>query len=347
MTRYSKLCEELQSAPRRWVVTGAAGFIGSALVERLLELGQSVTGVDNFLTGHRRNVDDVVSGAANAERYQFLEGDIRDEAFCQRAMEGAELVLHQAALGSVPRSIENPLATHHNNVTGFLNVLVAARDAKVNRLVYASSSSVYGDHPALPKQEDVIGEPLSPYAVSKRVDEMYADVFQRVYGTELIGLRYFNVFGRRQDPHGPYAAVIPKWIELLAAGKQCVIYGDGTNSRDFCYIDNVVQANLLAATADASATGRKYNVGVGGNTNLLQLFDVLRDNVARHVPGVADAKPEFAETRPGDVPHSQASIERLQAAVGYSPTHDLEKGLTATVDWFLQQATTKLEVKHG
>ncbi len=240
---------ELREAPQRWLVTGAAGFIGSALVEQLLRLGQEVVGIDNLVTGRRENLDDVRRGvgAEAAARFDFIEADIRDLEACRRAARGVHLCLHQAALGSVPRSVEDPLASHQANVNGFIHVLLAARDAGVRRVVYASSSSVYGDHPALPKVEDAIGAPLSPYAATKRVDEIYAGVWQRAYGLELIGLRYFNVFGRRQDPDGPYAAVIPRWIKRLAAGEPCVIYGDGSQSRDFCYVDNAVQANLLAA----------------------------------------------------------------------------------------------------
>jgi len=301
MSQFDEIREQLRSNPKRWLITGTGGFIGSALAEQLLALGQEVVGIDSFVTGHRHNVDDV----------------------------------KEAAMGSVPRSIADPLTTHHHNVTGFLNILVAARDNGVQRMVYASSSSVYGDHPGLPKREELIGEPMSPYAVSKRVDEMYAAVFTKLYELELIGLRYFNVFGRRQDPQGQYAAVIPRWIDHLARSEECVIYGDGTNSRDFCYIDNVVQANLLAAMADPAATGTIYNVGAGGNTNLLDLLAALRANVARYVPAAADAEPRFGDPRPGDVPHSQASIERISSALGYAPTHDVMTGLGLTVDWFL------------
>jgi UDP-N-acetylglucosamine 4-epimerase len=267
---------------------------------------------------------------------RFIQGDIRSLDTCREACDGAELVLHQAALGSVPRSIDDPLSSNDNNINGFLNMLTAARDAKEARFVYASSSAIYGDHPALPKVEDAIGAPLSPYAATKRVDEIYAGVWQRAYGLELIGLRYFNVFGRRQDPDGPYAAVIPRWIKRLAAGEPCVIYGDGTQSRDFCYVDNAVQANLLAAlTPDRAATGNIYNVGVGGRTTLLELHRMLRDRVASRRPPAQGSEPLHAEPRAGDVVHSQASIEKARKILRFEPTATIEEGLTATVDWFL------------
>ncbi len=335
MSQFDDIREQLRASPKRWLITGTGGFIASALAEELLALGQSVVGIDSFVTGHRHNVDSVKTGARNPDLYRFIEGDIRDLDTCRQAMEGIDVVLHQAAMGSVPRSIADPLTTHHHNVTGFLNILVAARDARVPRMVYASSSSVYGDHPGLPKQENLLGEPMSPYAVSKRVDEMYGAVFSKLYELEIIGLRYFNVFGRRQDPAGQYAAVIPRWIDHLARNEECVIFGDGSSSRDFCYIDNVVQANLLAATADSSATGTIYNVGTGSNTNLLDLLAALRANVSRYVPAAANSRPRFAEPRPGDVPHSQASIERISRALGYVPTHDVAAGLGLTVDWFM------------
>ncbi len=335
---YAEVCRDLQDAPQRWLVTGAAGFIGSALVEQLLRLGQEVVGIDNLVTGRRENLDDMRSavGPEAAARFDFIEADIRDLEACRRAARGVQLCLHQAALGSVPRSVEDPLASHQANVDGFIHVLLGARDAGVRRVVYASSSSVYGDHPALPKVEDAIGAPLSPYAATKRVDEIYAGVWQRAYGLELIGLRYFNVFGRRQDPDGPYAAVIPRWIKRLAAGETCVIYGDGSQSRDFCYVDNAVQANLLAAcTPDRSATGHIYNVGVGGRTTLLELHRLLRDRVASYRPTARSSEPQHAEPRAGDVVHSQASIDKAREILRFEPTATIEEGLTATVDWFL------------
>jgi UDP-N-acetylglucosamine/UDP-N-acetylgalactosamine 4-epimerase len=342
-TRYDEVCEDLVNSPRRWLVTGVAGFIGSALLERLLDLGQSVVGVDNFLTGHKRNLEDVL--AINPDerlQFRFIEGDLRDPKVAQAAVADVDIVLHQAALGSVPRSIKDPIASHQHNVDAFLNVLVAAKDGGVRRMVYASSSSVYGDHPGLPKHEDRIGKPLSPYAVTKRADEIYAQVFQDVYGLQLAGLRYFNVFGRRQDPDGPYAAVIPRWIASLVEGKPCVIFGDGTNSRDFCYIDNIVQANLLAATAsDPAVTGTVYNCGCNGRTDLIALFAMLRDGLAKEFPEVAKAEPSFEAPRPGDVAHSQAAIDKISAALGYAPTHEVAAGMAETVAWFTQRLRRK------
>lgn len=338
-TRYDDLCEELVNAPRRWLITGVAGFIGSALLERLLDLGQSVVGVDNFLSGHKRNIEDVL--AINPDerlQFRFIEGDLRDPAVAREACKDVDIILHEAALGSVPRSLKDPLASHAHNVDAFLNVLWAAKEAGVGRLVYASSSSVYGDHPGLPKHEDRIGKPLSPYAATKRTDEIYAQVFHDAYGQQSIGLRYFNVFGRRQDPDGPYAAVIPRWISALIHGKPVVIFGDGSNSRDFCYVDNIVQANLLAATApDPSVTGTVYNVGCNGRTDLTQLFAMIRDNLAKEHPALAGVEPVFEPPRAGDVAHSQASIDKITAALGYAPTHLVEDGMAETVAWFAQR----------
>ena len=338
-TRYDEVCEDLVNSPRRWLVTGVAGFIGSALLERLLDLGQTVVGVDNFLTGHKRNLDDVL--AINPDerlQFRFIEGDLRDPDVAKEAVKDVDIILHQAALGSVPRSIKDPIASHQHNVDAFLNVLVAAKDAQVKRVVYASSSSVYGDHPGLPKHEDRIGKPLSPYAVTKRVDEIYAQVFHDVYGQQNIGLRYFNVFGRRQDPEGVYAAVIPRWIASLIDGRPCVIFGDGSNSRDFCYVDNIVQANILAGTAtDPAVTGTVYNCGCNGRTDLRQLFAMIQDNLAKDVPEVAQAEPVFESPRPGDISHSQAAIDKISAALGYVPTHQVDEGMTETVAWFSQR----------
>jgi UDP-N-acetylglucosamine 4-epimerase len=338
--RYETVKEELRAAPRTWLVTGAAGFIGSALVEGLLGLGQTVVGLDNFATGHRRNLDDVRAQAGDEawERFRFIDGDIRDLDTCHGACRGVDFVLHQAALGSVPRSLEDPIATHAANVTGFLNVLVAARDAKVRRFVFAASSSTYGDHPALPKVEDRIGRPLSPYAVTKYVDELYASVFERNYGIETVGLRYFNVFGRRQDPEGAYAAVIPRWVGTLLQGHECVINGDGETSRDFCFVENVVQANLLAATATGKVTDEVYNVALGGRTTLNQLFEWIRDGLAAFRPGVAGAEPKYAPFRAGDVRHSQADITKARERLGYEPTHTAEEGLRETLEWYAAHA---------
>ena len=339
MSRYDEVCRALAAEPRRWLVTGAAGFIGSALVERLLALGQQVVGLDSFVTGHRANLDDVraVVGDGAMGRFQLIEGDIRDLETCRRAAGEVDLVLHQAALGSVPRSIEDPIASHQANVDGTVNVFVAAHAAGVKRVVYASSSSVYGDHPGLPKIEDAIGKPLSPYAATKRIDEVYADVWQRSFGLEVVGLRYFNVYGRRQDPQGPYAAVIPRWIAALASGAPCVIFGDGSQSRDFCYVDNAVQANLLAALGPAGAAAEVYNVGLEGRTDLVALYRMLRERVATFRPQAAAAEPEFAAPRPGDVQHSQASIDKIRDRLGYAATHAIDEGLTETVAWFMRR----------
>lgn len=342
-TRYDEVCEDLVNSPRKWLVTGVAGFIGSALLERLLDLGQTVVGVDSFLTGHKKNLENVLSIHPDERlQFRFIEGDLRDPAVCADAVKDVDIILHQAALGSVPRSIKDPVATHQHNVDAFVNVLVAAKEAAVGRVVFASSSSVYGDHPALPKHEDKIGKPLSPYAVTKRIDEIYAQVFHDVYGQQSIGLRYFNVFGRRQDPNGAYAAVIPRWISALLEGKPCVIFGDGSSSRDFCYVDNIVQANLLAGTSAApNVTGTVYNCGCNGRTNLKELFAMIRDDLAKDIPEIANAEPAFEDTRAGDIPHSQASIDKITAALGYVPTHQVGEGMAETVDWFAQRIRRK------
>jgi UDP-N-acetylglucosamine 4-epimerase len=333
--RYDVVSDELVNEPKRWLVTGVAGFIGSALLERLLDLGQIVVGVDNFLTGHRSNLESVL--AINPDQklqFRFVEGDLRDPEVCADVCQDVDYVLHEAALGSVPRSIKDPIASHAHNVDAFLNLLVAARDAGIKRVVYASSSSVYGDHPGLPKVEDRLGRLLSPYAATKRADELYAGVFHDTYAMEIVGLRYFNVFGRRQDPNGPYAAVIPRWVEMMIAGKACAIFGDGSSSRDFCYVDNVVQANVLAATGPAAATGTVYNVGCNGRTDLLELYALIRDALARDFHEVEKLEPTHESTRPGDVAHSQASIEKIRGALGYEPTHTIAEGMAETVAWF-------------
>jgi len=335
MSRYDEVCADLVNSPRRWLVTGVAGFIGSALLEKLLDLGQSVVGVDNFITGHQKNLDDVLSINPDERlQFKFIEGDLRDPDVAAKACKDVDIVLHQAALGSVPRSMKDPIASHQHNVDAYLNVLNAARENGVKRVVYASSSSVYGDHPGLPKHEDRIGKPLSPYAATKRVDELYAQVFGDCYGQQIVGLRYFNVFGRRQDPDGPYAAVIPRWVANLMQSKPCVIFGDGSNSRDFCYVDNIVQANLLAGTADAEVTGTVYNCGCNGRTDLLQLFAMIRDDLAKDFPNVVGAEPTFEPPRPGDIAHSQAAIDKISAALGYAPTHAVAEGMAETVAWF-------------
>ena len=345
MSKYEDVCADLVNSPRRWLVTGVAGFIGSALLERLLDLGQSVVGVDNFLTGHKHNLDDVLSiGADERLQFKFIEGDLRDPEVAKKATKDVDIVLHQAALGSVPRSIKDPMASHEHNVNAFLNVLTAAKENGVGRVVFASSSSVYGDHPALPKLEDRTGRLLSPYAATKRTDEIYAQTFHEAYGLGTIGLRYFNVFGRRHDPEGVYAAVIPRWTAAMIDGKPCVIFGDGSNSRDFCYIDNIVQANLLAGTASPEsegATGTVYNVGCNGRTDLKELFAMIRDNLAKDQPELATAQPVFEGPRSGDIAHSQASIEKIQTALGYAPTHQVDEGMAETVAWFASRLRKK------
>jgi UDP-N-acetylglucosamine 4-epimerase len=311
------------------------------LLEALLRAKQSVVVLDNFSTGHQRNLDDVRQNVGEGlwENFTLIRGDIVDLETCKRACAGADYVLHQAALGSVPRSIDNPIATHKNNVDGFLNMLVAAKEAKVKRFVYASSSSVYGDHPVLPKVESAIGNGLSPYAVSKRINEMYADVFAKCYGTEYIGLRYFNVFGPRQDPNGVYAAVIPKWIAAMLQEQAVFINGDGETSRDFCFVANVVQANLLAATTqNPGALNQVYNIAAANRTTLNELFELLRSRLAPRFPHLKDLRPVYKETRPGDVRHSHADISKARELLGYQPTHDVDAGLTEALDWYVELA---------
>ncbi|MEO8304452.1 MAG: SDR family oxidoreductase [Betaproteobacteria bacterium] len=340
MTAIERVRGELAARPLSWLVTGSAGFIGSHLVQALLALDQNVVGLDNFATGHRRNLDDV-RGAVGADRWarhRFVEADICDADACRHACRGVDIVLHQAALGSVPRSLADPVATHAANVDGFLNMLVAARDANVRRFVYAASSSTYGDHEALPKVEDKIGRPLSPYAVTKLVNELYADVFARCYDMQSIGLRYFNVFGARQDPDGAYAAVIPRWVRAMALGESVVINGDGETSRDFCYVDNAVQANLLAAvTDDPAAINQVYNVAVDERTSLKRLFELLCSAVASRLPDRAALVPVYGDFRPGDVRHSQADIGKARRLLGYSPTHRLVDGIDIAIPWYLAQ----------
>lgn len=339
MSRYEQIKEELRGRPRSWLVTGCAGFIGSNLVEQLLSLGQRVVGLDNFSTGHKRNLEEVrlCVGEDVWARFAFVEGDIRHLDTCRQVCKGIEFVLHQAALGSVPRSIADPIATHASNATGFLNMLEAARDAKVKRFVYAASSSTYGDHPALPKVEQTIGRPLSPYAVTKYLNELYARVFQDVYGLETVGLRYFNVFGPRQDPNGAYAAVIPRWIKQLLNGETCVINGDGETSRDFTYVGNAVQANLLAATVEGtSVTGEVYNVAVGERTTLNELFRLIRDRLAQNHAELTHIQPEYAPFRKADVRHSLASILKANTYLGYVPECTVDVGLNESIRWYIK-----------
>lgn len=340
MSAYRELLAWLEKSPRTWLITGVAGFIGSNLLEELLRHGQRVVGLDNLATGKRENLDEVQSlvGAEAWRNFSFLEGDIRNLADCHAACAGVDYVLHQAALGSVPRSLEDPHTTNETNISGFLNMLTAARDAAVVRFVYAASSSTYGDHPALPKLEEQIGKPLSPYAVTKYVNELYADVFARCYGFETVGLRYFNIFGRRQDPDGAYAAVIPKWFAALLHGDTVYINGDGETSRDFCYIDNAIQANLLAACAtEKEALNQVYNVAVGGRTSLNELYALVRDHVAGVYPAAESAVPTYRDFRAGDVRHSLADIGKAQRLLHYSPTHTVEEGLREAAQWYIHR----------
>ncbi len=333
---YENCVKDLISDRKKWLVTGVAGFIGSNLLETLLKLDQTVVGLDNFSTSHRGNLDEVraLVGESRWSRFTFIEGDICDLATCRKACEGIDHVLHQAALGSVPRSIEDPVTTNANNISGFLNMLVAAKDAGVSRFVYAASSSTYGDHPGLPKIEEEIGNPLSPYAVTKYVNELYADVFARTYGFRATGLRYFNVFGPRQDPEGAYAAVIPKWFSGMLRGESIYINGDGETSRDFCYVDNVVQANLLAACTE-NAQGEVYNVAFGERTTLNELFDLIAGELRQKRPGIVFPPPVHREFRAGDVRHSLADIGKARRLLGYEPQYSVRSGLNKASDWYI------------
>lgn len=338
MTPYESLLRTLPAAPKTWLITGVAGFIGSNLLETLLTLNQRVIGLDNFATGHQRNIDEVQGLVSQAqwERFTFITGDIRNLNDCHQACRGVDYVLHQAALGSVPRSINDPITTNSTNIDGFLNMLVAARDAQVKSLTYAASSSTYGDHPGLPKIEDVIGKPLSPYAVTKYVNELYADVFARCYGFTTVGLRYFNVFGKRQDPNGAYAAVIPKWTAAMIKGEKILINGDGETSRDFCFIENAVQANLLAATANDSAKNQIYNIAVGDQTTLNELFTYLKECVNRNGFNYSLAA-VHGDFRQGDVRHSLADISKARALIGYEPVWRIRQGLESAIGWYIRQ----------
>jgi UDP-N-acetylglucosamine 4-epimerase len=326
------LMERLRAAPRRWLVTGAAGFIGSNLVECLLQAGQDVVGLDNFATGHQRNVDEAAS--AGSGHFTIITADICDRAACEAAVHGIEIVLHQAALGSVPRSLADPLTSHDANVTGFLNVMEAARQAGVRRFVYAASSSTYGDEPNLPKVEERIGNPLSPYAATKLANEIYAAVYVRSYGFKATGLRYFNVFGPRQDPEGAYAAVIPKWVRAMLQGEEVAINGDGETSRDFCFVANAVQANIRAALAADEAQGEVYNVAAGARTSLKQLFALIREGLEEYQVHYA-REPLHADFRPGDVRHSLADISKARRLLGYEPTHSIQQGIAEALPWYI------------
>ena len=337
MSQYQTVCTQLKQAPKMWLVTGVAGFIGSNLLETLLKLDQKVVGLDNFATGYQYNLDEVQTLVSPAQwnNFSFIEGDIRNFEDCQKACMDVDYVLHQAALGSVPRSIADPITTNATNITGFLNMLTAARDAKVSSFTYAASSSTYGDHPALPKVEENIGNPLSPYAVTKYVNELYADVFARTYAFKTIGLRYFNVFGKRQDPNGAYAAVIPKWTAAMIAGDEVFINGDGETSRDFCFIENTVQANILAATANDEAKNQVYNVAVGDRTTLNDLFNALQ--AALNENGVTyNKKPVYREFRAGDVRHSQASIAKIEQFLDYEPEFNINQGINIAMPWYIK-----------
>lgn len=335
---YEQLQTQLKSSPRTWLITGVAGFIGSNLLETLLKLDQKVVGLDNFSTGFQENLDEVQSLISKEQwqRFTFIKDDIRNLDACKQACNVVDYVLHQAALGSVPRSIEDPITTNENNISGFLNMLVAARDAKVQRFVYAASSSTYGDHPDLPKVEEKIGKPLSPYAVTKLVNELYTDVFAKTYNFKTIGLRYFNIFGQRQDPNGAYAAVIPKWFAGLIKDETIYINGDGETSRDFCFIENCVQANILAATVtDETAANQVYNVAFGERTTLNELYQLIKERVSLVHPLAKKAKPEYRDFRAGDVRHSLADISKANENIGYGPRYSVINGLDKAAEWYL------------
>ncbi|WP_182004419.1 NAD-dependent epimerase/dehydratase family protein [Acinetobacter lactucae] len=338
MSQYQTICERLKQQPKTWLITGVAGFIGSNLLETLLKLDQRVFGLDNFATGHQHNLDEV-QGLVTPEqwaKFTFIQGDIRNIEDCQKACETVDYVLHQAALGSVPRSIADPITTNAANITGFLNMLVAAMDAQVKSFTYAASSSTYGDHPALPKVEENIGNPLSPYAVTKYVNELYAEVFARTYDFKCIGLRYFNVFGKRQDPNGAYAAVIPKWTAAMIQGDDVFINGDGETSRDFCFIENTVQANILAATTTHDeARNQVYNVAVGDRTTLNDLFNAIKNALAENQVNYSK-EPIYRDFRKGDVRHSQASINKIQKLLGYEPQYVISEGVDLAMKWYVK-----------
>ncbi len=341
-TRYEQIQQDLKANPKTWLITGVAGFIGSNLLETLLQLDQTVIGLDNFATGHQHNLDEVQQTVTADQwaRFTFIEGDIRNLEDCKKAVTGTDYVLHQAALGSVPRSIEDPVTTNQANIDGFLNMLVASRDEGVQSFTYAASSSTYGDHPGLPKVEDKIGKPLSPYAVTKYVNELYADVFASTYDFNTIGLRYFNVFGKRQDPNGAYAAVIPKWTAAMIQGEDVFINGDGETSRDFCFIENVVQINLLAATAHAEAKNQVYNVALGDRTTLNILFDALKTSLKECGVNYENA-PSYRDFRAGDVRHSQADISKAKELLGYEPAYRIYDGIGKAMPWYESTLNTR------
>jgi len=348
MTKYKQLQQHLKTNQHTWLITGVAGFIGSNLLEKLLILNQKVIGLDNFETGYQHNLDQAIEDATltlesencqlNTDNFIFINGDIRNLENCQQVCENVDYVLHQAALGSVPRSIEDPIRTNKSNIDGFLNMLVAAKDAKVKRFVYAASSSTYGDHPDLPKVEGRIGNPLSPYAVTKLVNELYAQVFARTYDFNTIGLRYFNIFGKRQDPNGAYAAVIPKWVNGIINDEEVFINGDGETSRDFCYIENTVQINLLAATTEnLDAVNQVYNVALNDRTNLNQLYKMIEKRLIARIEGLKKKNPIYRDYRAGDVRHSQADIKKASMLLGYLPSYKIERGLDEAMDWYVEE----------
>jgi UDP-N-acetylglucosamine 4-epimerase len=348
---YADAQQRIRSRSRTWLVTGTAGFIGGHLAEHLLRLDQNVVGLDNFSTGKRENLSHIRAavGEARWKRFRFIEGDIRSLDTCREACAGAEVVLHQAALGSVPRSIDDPVASNDSNVMGFLNMLVAARDEGIQRFVYASSSAVYGDHPDLPKIEEKIGRSMSPYGLTKHVNELLAGVFEVCYGFNSIGMRYFNVFGPRQDPFGAYPSVIPAWIGAMLTGQPAYINGDGTAARDFCYIDNVVQANLLAATVEeTSALNHAYNIGHGDETTLLELFDRIRGLAAQRLAHLKSVKPVFREPRKGDLKYSRADIGKAKRLLGYEPELRINEGLQRTIEWYAANLISQVrKVAHA
>ena len=349
MTKFEQIRDELKSDPKTWLVTGVAGFIGSNILEILLTLDQTVIGLDNLSTGYGHNLDNVrkIVGDEKWTRFNFHEGDIRSLDDCKSACRGVEYVLHQAALGSVPRSVDDPIATNQSNVDGFLNMAVASIDAGVKRFVYASSSAVYGDSPHLPKTEDRIGDSLSPYAASKLINEIYSGVFSKVYEFEWIGLRYFNVFGKRQDPKGAYAAVIPRWIHALLSLESPVVHGDGETSRDFCYIKDVVQANILAALSESpQAVNKAYNIAFGDRTSLNQLLALIRKSLSVHIPEIEGILPEYGPFRKGDVRHSLADVGRAKELLGYMPGYSIENGITETIDWYIEEFAPDKKLKR-
>tara|TARA_B100000963_G_scaffold91177_1_gene78490 strand:+ start:2065 stop:3090 length:1026 start_codon:yes stop_codon:yes gene_type:complete len=338
MTSFRKIQDQLKSKPKTWLITGVAGFIGSNLLEELLKLNQNVVGLDNFSTGYKKNLDEVKSLVSQKQwkNFTFIDGDIRNSESCMSACSNIDIILHQAALGSVPRSIEDPILTNSTNIDGFLNIINAARVSGVERFVYAASSSTYGDHIDLPKRESVIGAPLSPYAVTKLANELYADVFSKCYGLSSIGLRYFNIFGRRQDPNGAYAAVIPKFISALIQNKSVTINGDGKTSRDFCYVDNAVQANILAGVTQSElATNQIYNIAVGEQTSLNELFNEIKCQLTNLNLGIKEIQPNYGDFRDGDVRHSLADIKKANQLLGYFPEFNVKEGLAEAISWYI------------